>query len=108
VKYKFKIKKKKRSKNKKFKLPFKIEFTKLILGILIFFSIRWVEMSFDLLRQGFDSNPEVTTTIVSVMIGGLVSIYMAKSFGEKNSRNKYNYHKKYDLDNSNDDYEDMN
>lgn len=73
---------------KKFKLP-KIEFTKVIVLIMTVFGIRWVEISYYLAGQGFDSNSEVTVAVVSVMLAVVYAAYMGKSYAEKNSRNKY-------------------
>lgn len=83
---------------KKIRLP-KLEFTKVILFVMTVFGIRWVEMSYSLAFQGLESNSEVTVTVVSVLLGTIYSVYMAKSFGEKNSRNKYKIKLKGDDDN---------
>lgn len=68
------------------------EFSKIILMVLTIFGIRWVEMSYALAAQGYDSNAQVTTAVVSFMLAATYGAYSAKSYGEKNSRNKNNYH----------------
>jgi hypothetical protein len=88
---------KKRKRKKKNKKP-KIEFTKLLVAIVNIFGILWVEQSYILAFMGYDSNSEVTVTIVSALLGVVNSGYFLKSFGEKNSMNKFNYHEDFDYD----------
>ena len=60
---------------------------KLIITLLVV-SIVWVSASYVLAALGKEALQELSSTVVSVLIIGLVA-YFIKSFGEKNSRNKY-------------------
>lgn len=65
-----------------------MEFSKkLVLWALIFTTL-CVITSYLLAANGLDTASEVTTVVVTSCIAIAVS-YEAKSFGEKNSRNKY-------------------
>lgn len=67
----------------------KIEFIKYtVVGsfLLAFFA---VIDSYVLAHMGMDTNSEVTSEVVRSLLGVII-VYGLKSFGEKNSRNKYN------------------
>ena len=66
----------------------KIEFSKYIVLWAVAFTIICVFISYALAMCGLDTCSEITSNVIIACIG-IVSGYMAKSFAEKNSRNKY-------------------
>ena len=81
----------------------KIEFSKLIVIVLLVFALVWVTWSYLLADAGMDPNTEVTSTVVEAVIGVSV-VYFLYQFGLKSSRNKhgiaedgvpYRLHQKY-------------
>lgn len=67
----------------------KIEFIKYtVLGSFILAFLAVID-SYVLAHLGMDTNSEVTSEVVRSLLG-VVTVYGIKSFGEKNSRNKYN------------------
>lgn len=77
-------------KNKKTKKrKFKFEFTKIIVVVVFLICTRWIELTYKLAQSGKEQTAEqLSIAVVTVMLGAIVS-YCLKSFGEKNSRNKY-------------------
>lgn len=77
----------KRKKKKKFKIKF--EFTKILTISVLLMCSRWIELTYRLAQSGREQTAEqLSIAIVTVILGTIIS-YCFKSFGEKNSRNKY-------------------
>ena len=65
-----------------------LSYSQKLLLVLICVSTAWVTWSYILASLGKDPVENLAIAIVSTLILGLLS-YFVKSFGEKNSRNKY-------------------
>lgn len=68
--------------------PKKLEFMKIVVYLTFLLSLMSIVLSYVLAFCGLDSNAEVTSEIVRTLLVTIVA-YALKSFGEKNSRNKY-------------------
>lgn len=77
-------------KTKRRKHKIKIEFTKILVITIILITSRWIELTYKLAQQGKEQIAEnLSMTIASVILGTIIT-YALKSYGEKNSKNKYN------------------
>ena len=65
-----------------------LSYSQKLLLVLICTSIAWVTWSYILASLGKDPVENLAIAIVSTLIVALLA-YFVKSFGEKNSRNKY-------------------
>ena len=65
-----------------------LSYSQKLLLVLICVSTAWVTWSYILASLGKDPVENLAIAIVSTLILGLLA-YFVKSFGEKNSRNKY-------------------
>lgn len=75
---------------RKRKKPIKIEFTKTIVIIILIITSRWIELTYRLAQQGKEQIAENLSITIATVILGTIITYALKSYGEKNSRNKYN------------------
>jgi len=66
----------------------RIEFSKRVVITMMVISCCWVSLSFVLSWFGKETLEGLTQTIVTTLLASIVG-YFAKSFFEKNSRNKY-------------------
>ncbi len=72
----------------------KIEFSKLIIIAIFALCSRWVELTYRLAMADKEQIAEqLAIAIVTTLLGSIVA-YSIKSFGEKNSRNKYKVEEK--------------
>ena len=65
-----------------------LSYSQKLLLVLIFAAMAWVTWSYVLASLGKDPVENLAIAIVSTLIIALLA-YFIKSFGEKNSRNKY-------------------
>ncbi len=80
-----------KSKKAKWK---KIEFSKLIIIAIFVLCSRWVELTYRLAMADKGQIAEqLAIAIVTTILGSIIA-YSLKSFGEKNSRNKYKVEEK--------------
>lgn len=66
----------------------RVEFSKRVVVAMMVISCGWVSLSFVLSWFGKETLEGLTETIVTTLLASIVG-YFAKSFFEKNSRNKY-------------------
>lgn len=74
----------------------KLEFSKILVAWAIIITTLCIAISYGLSFTDHDSCPEVTVAVTSACIAIAVA-YEAKSYGEKNSRNKYNVNVIHDV-----------
>lgn len=67
----------------------KIEFSKVLVSWALVITSLCIIASYALSIQGLEPCAEITEAVITTNLG-IVAAYEAKSFGEKNSRNKYN------------------
>ncbi len=83
-----KLKEAKKAEKKKIKRK-KIEFSKLIIIAVFVLCSRWIELTYRLAMADKEQIAEqLAIAIVTTLLGSIVA-YSVKSYGEKNSRNKY-------------------